>query len=259
MINTWLRLPAPGLFAVLIVAYGSTGFLWAWLSFRSPLSQRVHSLTGVVPPFIAAVGILFSLLTGFLANDIADRNRLATRAVNAEASAITSVNTLSIATATDMADLRSALWAYAEAVVTDEWPKLAQDLHSARTDQAMYELLRKASDSTITRDAGQAVQNNLLRAVMNIRDARADRLSLASDHTNSLKWAIVLLLAMFTQLTIALVHLDRPRPQAAALAVFSLATVIALGLIALQEHPFKGALRVSPAPLLKSISMIAPT
>jgi hypothetical protein len=40
--------------------------------------------------------------------------------------------------------------------------------------------------------------------------------------------------------------------------VFSLAAVIALGLIALQEHPFKGALRVSSAPLQKAITLIVP-
>jgi hypothetical protein len=32
----------------------------------------------------------------------------------------------------------------------------------------------------------------------------------------------------------------------------------ALGLIALQEHPFKGALRVSSAPLQKAITLIVP-
>lgn len=258
MIDAWLRLPATGLFAVLIAVYAVTGLLWAWLSYRSPLSTRVRTLTGVVPPFIASIGILFSLLTGFLANDIADRNRLATRAVNAEASAITSVNTLSLAVNSDMEAVRTALWSYAEAVVTDEWPKMAADLHSARTDAALSTLLRKVSDAAVAQAAGQALHNNLLRSVINIRDARADRLSLASDRTNSLKWATVLLLAMFTQLAIALVHLEQPRPQAAALFVFSLAVVITLGLIAMQEHPFQGALRISSAPLQKAISMILP-
>lgn len=258
MISGWLELPAVGLFATLSAVYAlSAGFL-AWLAFRSPLAARVRRLTGVVAPFFGSVGILFALLTGFLANDIAERNQQAWRAVNNEASAIMSLHTLSVATASDMAKIRSALQAYAEAAVADEWPKLAEDRHSARTDTAMTGLLREVSDPLIAREAGQAVHNAMLRTMLRLRDARADRLSLASDRTNEIKWATVLLLGMITQLAIALVHLERPRAHVAALAVFSLAAVIALGLIALQEHPFKGALRVSPAPLQRAISLIVP-
>lgn len=258
MIEAWLELPAVGLFAVLVTVYACSAVLLAWLAFRSPLAPRVRTLTGVVAPFFSSVGILFSLLTGFLANDIAERNQKAWRAVNNEAGAIISLHTLTAAAAADMASIRSALRTYAEAAVTDEWPKLAQDRHSARTDAAMIELLRKVSDPLIAREAGQAVHNTLLRTVLLVHDARAERLSLAFDRTNEVKWATVLLLGIVTQLAIALVHLERPRPHVAALTVFSLAAVIALGLIALQEHPFKGSLRVSPTPLQTAISLIVP-
>ncbi len=50
-----------------------------------------------------------------------------------------------------------------------------------------------------------------------------------------------------TQIAIAAVHLERPRAQLAAIAVFSGAAVIALGLIGQQEHPFNGAIQISPA------------
>ena len=258
MIDAWLRLPAFWLFTVLVAAYAFTGILWSWVSFWSPLSLRVRTLNGVVAPFFGSVGILFSLLTGFLANDITEHQRLAWRAVHKEASAISSVFSLSVASASDMAEIRAALQAYAEAVVTDEWPKLARDQHSAITDAAMSELLRRVSDSAISREAGQALHNNLLRAALDIRDARGDRLSLASDQTDRLNWATVLLLGLFTQLAIALVHLERPNAQAAALFVFSLAAVVALGLIALQDHPFKGTIRISPAPLQRAVSLIVP-
>ena len=44
-------------------------------------------------------------------------------------------------------------------------------------------------------------------------------------------------------------HLERPRAQIAAIVVSSTAAVVALGLIALQEQPFDGAIRILPAPL----------
>jgi hypothetical protein len=258
VIDAWLRLPAVGLFAVLIVVYAFSGILWFWLSFRSPLSPRVRTLTGVVAPYFGSVGVLFALLTGFLWSDIADQQRQAWQAVHNEASAIITAFNLSDAAPSDMEGIRSALQAYAEAVLTDEWPKLAQDQRSALVDRKMEQLLRRVSDSSITRQAGQALHNNLLRTVLQIREARSDRLALTFAETRRLNWATVLLLGIFTQLAIALVHLERPRAQAAALFVFSLAAVIALGLIALQEHPFKSSLQISPAPLRRAISIIAP-
>jgi hypothetical protein len=51
------------------------------------------------------------------------------------------------------------------------------------------------------------------------------------------------------QLAVAAVHLEAPRPQIAALAIFSLAAVIGLGLVATQERPFSPPLEVSPAPV----------
>ena len=258
VIDAWLSLPAVGLFAVLIAAYAFSAILWSWLSFWSPLSPRVRTLTGVVGPYFGSVGILFSLLAAFLANDIADQQRMAWRAVHNEASAIITAFTLSLAAPSGLGEIRSALRAYAELVLTDEWPKMAKDQRSALVDKTMYELLRRVSDSAISREAGPALHNNLLRTVLQIREARSDRLALSYTEPKRLNWAIVLLLGIFTQLAIALVHLERPRPQAAALFVFSLATVITLGLIGLQEHPFRSTLQVSDAPLRRAISIIAP-
>jgi hypothetical protein len=166
--------------------------------------------------------------------------------------------TLSHAAPSGMAEIRGALQAYAEAVLTDEWPKMAQDRRSALVDKKTNELLRLASDPVITREAGAALHNNLLRTVLQIREARSDRLAISFAEVRRLNWATVLLLGILTQLAIALVHLERPRAQAAALVVFSLAAVIALGLIALQEHPFRSTLQVSDAPLRRAISIIAP-
>ena len=81
--------------------------------------------------------------------------------------------------------------------------------------------------------------------------ARTDRLSLSSDQTNDLKWISVLVLGLMTQVALGLVHLEKPRALLAALTVFSTAAVVALGLIALQEHPFQGSFRISSAPLAR--------
>ena len=91
----------------------------------------------------------------------------------------------------------------------------------------------------------QAIDRTRLDAALALRTTRADRLLLAGDRTDELKWATILLLAVVAQLAIAVVHLERRYPQIGALAIFSGAVVIALGLVALQERPFAGPLQIS--------------
>ncbi len=72
---------------------------------------------------------------------------------------------------------------------------------------------------------------------------------IAADHTNDLKWLTVIILGLLTQISIGLVHLERIRAFTTALVVFSSAAVVALGIVALQEYPFYGAFKLSPAPI----------
>src|SRR6185312_9368363 len=100
--------------------------------------------------------------------------------------------------------------------------------------------------------------NALLNTALRVRDARAERLSLASDHTNDVKWVTLLILGVLTQIALAFVHLEKPRAQLTAIAIFSIAAVVALGLVALQEQPFDGALRISSAPIQEVLKTTAP-
>jgi hypothetical protein len=249
MMKAWLDLPALGIFAALCMLYYGAVLGLAGLTFRSPLARSVQSLAGVVAPFFSCVAILFGLLTGFLANDIGDRNRQALRAVQTEAGELRNIYTLSVASATDMQDIRVALKDYARSAVHEEWPEMVEAGSSPKTNAAYDTLLREISDPAITKGASAAVHAALLGSAVRVGTARTDRLGLSSDHTNDLKWISVLILGVITQIALALVHLERPRAMLAALTVFSTAAIVALGLIALQEHPFQGTFQVSPAPL----------
>lgn len=258
LIETWLDLPSLGVFAVLIAGYGLTAVLIGWFAFGRVLGPRVQRLDGVVAPFFGAVAILFALLTGFLAGDIADRNRQATRAVQSEAGELRNVFTLSVAAASDMRDIRAALAAYVKAVVTDEWPAMEYGEAAASANATYDTLLREVSEPTIATQAGAAVHAALLNAAVHVGTARSERLALASDNTSVLKWTMVLLLGVMTQIAIGIVHLQKPRAQMAALSVFSVAAVLALGLIALQEHPFAGDVRLGPAALQELTKLNGP-
>jgi hypothetical protein len=72
---------------------------------------------------------------------------------------------------------------------------------------------------------------------------------MSQDHSEDVKWLSVLVLAVMTQVSVALVHLDRARPQIAAIAVLTICLIVVIGLLAAHELPFAPPLAVSPAPI----------
>ena len=87
--------------------------------------------------------------------------------------------------------------------------------------------------------------------------ARSDRIALNSRQTDETKWWAVLLLGLITQLSIGMVHLDRAPAHVAAVVVFALAAIVALGTVAVQEAPFDGPLRIPPEPLERVLRAVA--
>jgi hypothetical protein len=227
----------------------------AWLTFGRSFSAKVQKLDGVVPPFFGAVAILFALLTGFLAADVADRNRQASHTVHAEAGELRTVLMLGAAAPSDTASIRVAWISYVKAIVGDDLPAMERGEQAASAGAAYDNLLREVVNPKIANEAGPAVHTALLNATVRAGNARSERLALATDRTSDLKWAVVLLLGVVTQISIGLVHLHKRGAHIAAMATFSLAVVIAHGLIALQEHPFAGDVRIAPAPLQELLTL----
>ena len=243
----WLALPVVMLFASLFAFYLATAALLVWLSFRSKLSDRIQSFKGLVAPFFVSTATIFGLLVGFLSNDIWERNKQASRVVLAESDTLLALYSLGAASGSDDRGLRTAIRGYVRAVVDDEWPRLAVQERSAQVDAALNALLREVAQPVATKDA--VIQRTMLDMVLRIRAAREDRVVLSNDRTMGTKWMAVLLLALITQIAIAAVHLERPRPQLAALVIFTIAAVSILGLLAVHEAPFEPPIFVHPGPI----------
>ena len=247
LLTAWLELPVPVLFASLFAFFFATGSLLAWLSFRSKLSERIRSFKGIVAPFFVSVAVIFGLLVGFLSSDIWDRNKQASRVVLSESDTLVALHSLGVASGSDDKGLRTAIRSYARAVVDDEWPRLAVQERSAQADAALDGLLQEAARPAASTDA--VVQRTMLDMVLKIRAAHEDRVVLSRDRTMVTKWVAVLLLALITQLAIAAVHLEAPRPQVAALFIFTLAAVSVLGLLGMHEAPFDPPIFIPPGPI----------
>jgi hypothetical protein len=247
LLTAWLELPVAVLFASLLAVYLATGSLLVWLSFRSKLSERIQSFKGVVAPFFVSVAVIFGLLVGFLASDVWERNKQASRVVLSESDTLVGLYSMGVASGSDDKGLRTTIRSYVRAVVDDEWRRLAVGERSAQADAALNALLKEVARPAASRDA--VVHRTMLDMVLRIRAAHEDRIVLSGDRTMGSKWAAVLLLALLTQIAIAAVQLDSPRPQTAALLIFTLAAVLVLGLLGIHEAPFDPPVFVPPGPI----------
>jgi hypothetical protein len=255
--DTWLDMPTWGIFGSLIGLFAGSAILIHWLCFGEATRARSTAFSGVVAPFFGSVAVLFALLTGFLANEVWDRNRQANRVILAERDGLMAIHAITIATVSDMTGIRTAAQRYASALIHREWPHMAHQEHSPEAGQELLDLLSLVSDPQVGVEAGIPAQSALLDTVLKLRSARYDRLALSGDQTDRTKWTAVLILGLMTLVAIAIVHLDKPRAQLAALTIFSVAAVVALGLVAIRERPFDGPLHVSPAPLEEAMQVLA--
>jgi len=254
--SAWLALPVVMVFASLFAFYLGTTALIVWLCFASKLSSRIQTFRGVVAPFFGSTAVIFGLLIAFLSNDIWERNKQAEHTTFIESDTLVALYSVSAASGADNQSLRSAIRAYVTAVVEHEWPRLAEQERSAQADAALNALLREVAVTGATKDP--SVQRTMLDMALRVRTAHEDRVALSNDRTVVTKWLAVLLLALITQIAIAVVHLDKPRPQLAALLIFTLAAVSVLGLLAIHEAPFEPPVFVPPGPIadvLKQVPM----
>jgi hypothetical protein len=253
-LTDWLSLPVAGLFATLVVFYFGTAALIVWLSFRSRASAWIQSYKGLVAPFFVSTATIFALLVGFLSNDVWERNKQAARAVLVESDTLLALHSVGAAGGVDDKKLHAVIRGYVEAVVNDEWPKLALGERSAKADAALDALLAE-----VARPRNDPVlQRTMLDMVLKLRAAHEDRIVLSNDRTTVAKWLAVLLLALITQIAIAAVHLERPRPQIAALVIFTFAAVSIIGLLAVHEAPFEPPVFVPPGPIVDVLRQIPP-
>ena len=216
-----------------------------WFIQRSRWAPWACSLQGVAPPFINIIGVLFSLTLAFLANDTWSAHDRSLRAVYKEADSLHSIAALSETLPLPLkARLREALVGYALASA-DEWPLLAQ-----RADA----LLILLASSEVGKAAGENVQSLMLRKASEIRDERDQRVALSQTHVNPLKWLGMAFLGLLTLLSIAVVHVERPRAAFISILLFALAAAPTAAIVLIQGNPFQQPSDVSPAPIRAAVA-----
>lgn len=228
-----------------------------WILQRPRWAAPLAALQGVAPPFINIIGVLFGLTLAFLANDTWSAHDRAMNAVFKEADSLRSIAVLSEQLGQPLADeLRTTLAAYGRASA-GEWPRLAARQASPEVARLADALLTLLASRPLAAAAGENVQALMLRKAVEIRDERDLRIGLSQTHVNPLKWLGMAFLGFLTLLSVAVVHVDRPRAALLAVLLFALAAAPTAAIVLVQGNPFQQPTSVTPAPILDAVAGLA--
>ncbi len=254
LLHFWMAQSTPVMTLMLSGAMAALALFLCWLSFASPLACAVQNWKGIVPPFVGVPAVLFALLMTFLSQDVWDANRRAYQAVATEREQLVTLIALTNNHGTDTAEMPRAIRGYVEAVVGLEWKAMEAGEESPEAEAALNSLTRAASSAKIE----PVFQHTLIDTVMKLRSAREQRLWIASAYPDARKWEAVIILAFVTQIALAVVDLDRAKPQLLVQALFGMLAVVAITLVASVAEPFSPPKAVSSDPLAQLLDKIHP-
>jgi hypothetical protein len=244
-------------YAYAFVAVGGTfAAVWVigWLMQHPRWSPWVHSLRGVVPPFINIIGVLFGLTLAFLANDTWSAHDRAMNAVYKEADALRSLMVFSGKLPEPMGtQFRADLANYANASA-DEWTNLAHRTSSPAVSARADHLLTTIGSAGMLTAVGDNVQALMLRKASDIRDERDLRIGLSQTHINPLKWLGMAFLGLVTLISVAVVHAENARAAMVAILLFALAAAPTAAIVLIQGNPFQQPSSVSPDPIRAAVA-----
>lgn len=227
-------------------------FVLAIVEAHGPLSDTIRKTTGIVPPYVAAITVIFGLFATRLVTDVWEKDTSARRSTQVEDDALRGL--LHFANAGGVRDVvLPPLKAYAKAA-SEENPFSSANRTARDTTERAFEALVSTVASTPLKDA--AMRASLLGTVGELRQARDRRLYIADDETAFMKWFSLLFLGVLTQVTIVLVHVGNTRAMRTALGIFTIAFTFCVVIIAVFDQPFEILLADEPGATLAHIKML---
>jgi Protein of unknown function (DUF4239) len=257
MIDLWLGSGALGIILIPFVLLYLIAAGIVWLTHLSPARPFFVSCIGIAGPFFASVAVLFGLFSAFLANDVQHRNGEVKAAIFREADGVRAILRLDEALGAKGSPVTAAVVGYVQSVLTKEWPAMRARVSAAEDLGAMRNLTLAVLAPELIAALPASVHQAMLQGLVEVRQARLERLTLTAGGIEPMNWLAMLILGVLTQIAVAVVQLERLRPQALALFVFTTAFAATVALIGFGEQPISGA-EIDAAPFRAAVASATP-
>ena len=255
-----LNLPALWMGVVILgLIYLGTAGIYLLVT-KLAVGERLKAFKGITPAILPPLSTVFGLLVAFLAFQVWGEADRANAAVNREASSLRAVVLLSSQFAGDTESrINGLVHDYIQDAVNQEWPAMAQrNATLTIAPPKLAEVLHLALSLTPQGQGQVDAQREMVAAIQNAFDARRQRIVLSGSSINWVKWAVLLIQAGLTLLTVAMVHCDNPAANRIILTIFASGVAVAVWLIAANTRPFAGDISVKPTLLLQVMPEAGP-
>ena len=214
--------------------------------------RRSHN--DVAAAMFGIIGVTYAVLLAFVAMLAWEGFNRAEAVVQTEATLLGDAYEASRGFADPV--LRDGTRRYGELVVMQEWPLLAAG-DRAEAAQAVLDAMGGAARAIAPADAGAANrQAELLRVLMRLRDARAERMLAARTTIPPVVWVVTLLGGVITVAFGSFLGAPSLAMHLAMSGLLAVSGSLVLLLIIALSNPFRGDFHVSPAPFTEVLGRI---
>jgi hypothetical protein len=205
-----------------------------------PQSDDV-SHNDVAGPIISTVGTILAVILSFMLVSVWQQYDQAGATVVQEASAVADLyHAAGNFPEPTQTQLRSALKAYANAIVADEWPAMRTGKFSETATKAQYGILGIIVRYEPKSSAQQALQQDAITFVNTLVDSRRDRLFDNQSGIPMIFWIGMLLLSAVTVVCAYIFRIKNERMHVFMCAALAAVIAVVFVLIAEFDYPFRG-------------------
>jgi hypothetical protein len=194
---------------------------------------------------LAVIGVIYAVLLAFVTIGVWERFQQAESRTHDEAGML-AVLYRDADSFPQRKELRQALRAYTEAVVTDEWPRMRRGEQSPTADAILEKIDRIVRDLPVTSQSHQDVHDQMLAALNVVLTDRDARLSEDATGINSILWVVLVCGAVLTVGFTYLFGFRRNIMQQLMTGALGLLIGMVLFLAVALNYPYRGSISVEP-------------
>ncbi len=229
---------------IVIVGFSLLGLLVA----RKWHGDDLQSQHEITDPYSQIVAMLFAVLIGFMVADAMQRFTTAKQTVQQEASSLGNVFRLSDGLPdSNCHKLRELCTQYAQEVIDDEWPMLANKQDSLKAWTIYKELWKTCTEFEPTSERQSNAQNQLLESMMSLGDSRRLRVEALHNGLPAVLWAVLVIGGIATIIFTYFFAARSMKVQIMMVGIVSLVVCLNLFLLATYDDPFSGDVMVTPS------------
>ena len=216
--------------------------------FLSPKTRPLMlQYEGVVAPFFGLPAVLFSLLSALMGTSIWENYNVAAQAIKSESQGLIQIISLAD-TVPELRDnnLANATRIYAKSIVEEEWQTLTSDRKDAAQTVEKFIAMRSDVFKAANELNNNAESKVLMNAFQTVNNARGIRLAYTSFDVHPLRLSGILLLAIVLLITVAFIHVVKPKSLVVAMSIATATVLVPICLITLTfSSPYIGVISIS--------------